>query len=128
MDKILVVDDDIDLLDMVKLFLQRKNFMVSAICKWEEIEASIKTFNPALILLDISLKGADGRVICKQLKTTPETKDIPVLIFSGNYNVRPTLSEFLADGFIEKPFDPANLVNEINLILYPGAISTGNIP
>ncbi len=117
MPKILVVDDDTDLLDMVTLFLRRKEFIVAATPRWEDINGLIKTFNPDLILLDISLRGADGRVVCRQLKTARETQDLPVLIFSGNDNVRPTLSEFLADGFIEKPFDPVCLVHEIQSIL-----------
>src|SRR5450432_3058853 len=115
--KILVVDDDVDLLDMLKLFLEKQNFMVYAISKWENILPAINAFDPTLILLDISLSGADGRVICKQLKTNKETENIPILLFSANYQVKHTIREFLADDFIEKPFDLADFTSRINLIL-----------
>ena len=117
MHKILIVDDEIDLLQVIEIFLVRRNFLVKAISKWENIRTAIQSFEPDLILLDISLKGADGRVICKQLKTNKETVHIPVLLFSANYGVEQTVSEFLADGFIEKPFDLSKLISEIHSIL-----------
>ena len=117
MHKILVVDDEIDLLEVIRIFLQRKKFLVEAISRWENIKNSIVTFSPDLILLDISLKGADGRVICKQLKRNKETENIPVLLFSANYGVKETISEFQADGFIEKPFDLSKLISEIESII-----------
>ena len=55
MHRILVVDDEIDLLEVVKILLVRRNFMVKAISKWEHIQDSIKSFTPDLILPDISL-------------------------------------------------------------------------
>lgn len=120
MHKILVVDDEIDLLQVLKIFLARKNFMVEALSKWEDIPTSITSFKPDLILLDISLKGADGRVICKQLKLDDKTWDIPVLLFSANLGAKNTFANFLADGFIEKPFDLGKLVGEIHAIIERG--------
>jgi DNA-binding response OmpR family regulator len=115
--RILIVDDDIDLLSMVKLFLQLNNFAVQTIHKWEDIQASIKSFNPNLILLDITLGLADGRLICKQLKREDGNKNISIVLFSAKYDVNYTFAEYLADGFISKPFDPKTLINKIHSVL-----------
>ncbi len=124
MHKILIVDDDVDLLDMLKLFFNRKHFTVEATTKWENIRSSVNAFNPDLILLDISLKGADGRVICRELKTEEATKHIPVLLFSADFGVKQTIPDFFADGFVEKPFEPLFLVDKIQSILSGKNVNT----
>ena len=120
--KILIVDDDVDLLEITALILKMNNFKVEAIGNWEKIQLSISVFKPDLILLDVSLDGdADGRIICRQIKTADATKHIAVLLFSGNYNIKHTLPQYLPDGFLAKPFEAVRLVQEINSILnkYP---------
>jgi DNA-binding response OmpR family regulator len=117
MKKILVVDDELDILSIIKIILERKNFLVSTISNWQQIASTIKIFMPDLILLDISLRGADGRDICKQLKTDKETEGIRIILFSANFGVEKTLEEVRADGFIAKPFEPAHLVNTIQMAL-----------
>ncbi len=83
------------------------------------IHSSIKSFDPDVILLDISLNGADGRVICKQVKTNRETEKIHVLLFSAHYGMKQTVYESFADDFIEKPFDLSNLVAKIDSLVSP---------
>jgi DNA-binding response OmpR family regulator len=63
MNKILVVDDDPDILTLVETILTMHNFSVKAILKWECIDNSLSNFKPDLVLLDVSLSGADGRDI-----------------------------------------------------------------
>src|SRR4051794_35803761 len=84
MDKILIVDDDVDILTLVQMTLTMNGFAVEAISRWENIDKSIVSFAPDLILLDVSLGGADGREICKRIKSTKETGHIPVILFSAN--------------------------------------------
>ena len=81
MNKVLIVDDDIDILTVVEMLLSMNNYTVKAISKWQDITSSIKSFSPDLILLDVALSGADGRDICKQLKQSNETQHIPVILF-----------------------------------------------
>ena len=104
MHKILVVDDEPDLLSITKSLLERNNFEVCAILTGNDIDVVISSFKPELILLDISLGNADGRIICKEIKTRKETSHVQVLLFSANLNVKDTVFHFLADGFVEKPF------------------------
>ena len=81
--KILVIDDDTDLLDVTNALLTRKGFEVETNANWEDAMNKIETFQPQLILLDVFLNGVDGLDVCRQLKTMPHTKHIPVLIFSS---------------------------------------------
>ena len=114
MKRILVVDDDIDILTVVQLVLESNGFEVSAISNWKQIYPQIDAFKPDLILLDVSLGTQDGRNICKQLKSNIETRHISVILFSANHNVEKSVSECLADSFISKPFDINNLIEGIN--------------
>jgi len=114
MKKILVVDDDIDILTVVQLVLDSNGFQVEAISNWKHIHTRIDTFKPDLILLDVSLGTQDGRNICKQLKSAEESKDIRIILFSANHNVQTSVAECGADSFISKPFDLKNLIDGIN--------------
>ncbi len=114
MKRILVVDDDIDILAVVQLVLDSNGFEVVAISNWQQIYTQIDTFNPDLILLDVSLGTQDGRNICKQLKSDNDTKHISIILFSANHNVEKSVIECLADTFISKPFDINDLIEGIN--------------
>jgi DNA-binding response OmpR family regulator len=114
MKRILVVDDDIDILTVVQLVLESNGFGVVALSKWQQIFPQIDSFKPDLILLDVSLGTQDGRNICKQLKSDPKTRSISIILFSANHNVEKSIAECLADGFISKPFDINDLIQGIN--------------
>jgi Response regulator containing CheY-like receiver, AAA-type ATPase, and DNA-binding domains len=114
MKKILVVDDDIDILTVVQLVLETNGFDVVAISNWQQIYTQIENFIPDLILLDVSLGTQDGRNLCKQLKSDNKTKDISIILFSANGNVEKSIPECLADSFISKPFDINDLIQGIN--------------
>jgi len=113
MDKILVVDDDIDILTLVKMSLSLNGFKVEAISKWEQIYKSISGFVPDLILLDVSLGGADGREICKRIKTTTETEHIPVILFSANTEMEKSIGDCKAQAFIAKPYELGHFLDVI---------------
>jgi PleD family two-component response regulator len=81
MSRILVVDDDLDILVVMEILLTMKGFEVEVTAKWENTFEKVETFKPELILLDVLISGNDGRTICKQLKAQDETKDIPIIMF-----------------------------------------------
>jgi DNA-binding response OmpR family regulator len=117
MKRVLVVDDDKDILTVVKILLSMHGFNVEAIARWEEIFAKTESFRPDIILLDVALGGQDGRVLCKQLKTAEKTKKIPIVLFSANHGILETYSEYLADDFIAKPFDIDNLLDKLKMYM-----------
>ena len=83
MAKILVVDDDKPILEVVKTILEMKGYNVETISHWPDVFEKIKTYKPNLVILDIFIEGADGRVICKDLKKSKTTAYIPVILFSA---------------------------------------------
>lgn len=113
MDKILVVDDDIDILTLVNMTLTMNGFDVTVLSRWEGIDNTIENFEPDLILLDVSLGGADGREICKTLKAQEETRHIPVILFSANIEMEKSIENCNAQAFISKPYELSNFLNTI---------------
>ena len=117
MNKILVADDDPDILGLVKIVLHAHNYVVQAVSRWQEINSCIETFRPDLLLLDVSLEGADGREICKKIKEARETKNLPVILFSANADMAKFTNECGAASFIAKPFEIRELLGSIQHFL-----------
>jgi DNA-binding response OmpR family regulator len=113
MHKILVVDDDIDILTLVKMTLTMNGFEVSVLSRWEGINNTIENFKPDLILLDVSLGGADGREICKNLKAEKQTQHIPIILFSANIEMEKSIDKCNAQAFISKPYELKYFLNTI---------------
>ncbi|MDP4285939.1 MAG: response regulator [Bacteroidota bacterium] len=114
MKRVLIVDDNNDILWVVGLILKKYGFDVITTLKGEEVLAKTKTFSPQLILLDVFLSGIDGIEVCNQLKSAPETKDIPVIMFSAHTDFKELKKFCKADDFVSKPFDAGELVQKIN--------------
>lgn len=114
MAKILIVDDNADVLHVMQLIFTSRNFEVTTTTRGEETTALVNTFNPSLIFLDINLGTVDGRDISRKLKTTEETKHIPIILFSANIIKGNSLEESLADDFVAKPFDVNDLMVKVN--------------
>jgi len=114
MAKILVVDDDTDILSVMEILLTMKGFEVQVTSKGENTFPKIESFKPDLILLDVLISGHDGRVICKKLKSNKETSHIPVIMFSAHPGAAASIAEYGANDFIAKPFDVNNLMKKVN--------------
>lgn len=114
MSKILVIDDDLDILVVMEILLTMKGFDVDVTAKWENTFEKIENFKPNLILLDVLISGNDGRTICKQLKSQNKTKNIPIIMFSAHPGAAATIREYGADDFIAKPFDVNDLLAKVN--------------
>lgn len=117
MNKILVVDDDADILMLIKTILTMNKFEVEAISRWEKLDHSINNFKPDLVLLDVSLLGADGRDLCKKMKQESTTQHIPVILFSANADMGNHIQDCKAEAFIAKPFELSHLLKTIRLYL-----------
>lgn len=114
MNRVLIVDDNNDILWVVEVILKRYGFNVMTTLKGEEVLARTKMFSPQLILLDVFLSGSDGIDVCNTLKATPETKGIPVIMISAHTDFKEIKKFCKADDFIAKPFDASELVKKIN--------------
>ncbi len=118
MPRIFVIDDDKDLLKVVKSLLIKRGFNVSVYSEWELANRDIKKYEPQLILLDVFLSGIDGFDVCQKLKSNFATRHIPVLMFSAYPRVAETaIYEYGANDFISKPFEVNELVRKVHAIL-----------
>jgi two-component system phosphate regulon response regulator PhoB len=118
-DKILVIDDEKDILDLVEYNLKQNGYKVSCIATGEEALESAITMKPDLILLDLMLPGVDGFDVCKELKSQPDTKDIPVIMLTAKSEDIDVVTglELGADDYITKPFSPRVLIARVRAIL-----------
>lgn len=114
MKKVLIVDDDKDILTVVKYLLKSHGFKVHTHSTGLNVTDVVDTFHPDLILLDIMLPGKTGIDICKELKLI---SDIPIVLFSAHADKIAALKESKADAFVEKPFEISHLLDVINLHL-----------
>ena len=118
MSKILILDDDLDLLTVAKSLLSKRGFEIVTFTSWKTASEFMKTHKPDLVLLDVFLKEHDGLDICRKLKSYNLTRDIPVITFSSFPNIAETaIYEYGADDFIQKPFEVNALVKKMNGLL-----------
>jgi CheY-like chemotaxis protein len=118
MDKIFVIDDDKNLLQVMKSLLHLRGFNVSIFRNWEIAYQLMKLFKPQLILLDVFLKGIDGLEVCQRLKASPFTKHIPIILCSGYPQIAERgIHEYGAADFIAKPFELDDLINKMHSVL-----------
>ena len=112
MKKILVVDDDKAILQVVTLILTSHGFDVKTHSTGFNVPGIVLYYQPDLILLDICLPGKLGTEICKELKEL--NPKIPIILFSANSNIG---TNSCANAFISKPCDMQTLIDTINLHL-----------
>jgi DNA-binding response OmpR family regulator len=112
--KILVVDDDRDIREIIIMILEAEGYHVSGLDKGEAVVTTVQETRPDLLLLDIQLGDRDGRDICRELKQHPATQAIPIMMISANHG-RQSLceKECNADDFLAKPFDITELVAHV---------------
>jgi len=114
MSRILAVDDDKDILDVLQYILEDSGYQVSTLSDGHQLFESINSHLPDLILMDIMLNGLDGRDLCKNVKLNHKTNNIPVIMISASHNISDVLKQDCApDDFLAKPFDINILLNKI---------------
>jgi DNA-binding response OmpR family regulator len=113
--KILVVDDDPDILDALQFLLEFAGYEVKTTEEGEYVESLRDTNDglPDVIILDVLLSGKDGRLICQKLKSQEETKHIPIIMISAHPNARQSVAAVGADEFVAKPFDVDELLAKV---------------
>jgi two-component system phosphate regulon response regulator PhoB len=118
--KILVIEDDKDIRDTIVYILEEENYEVIS-SEDSKILNSLDTYKPDLILLDNWLtdwkSDANGQQLSKELKSNPATSHNPVIIISAVSNIKEIAEAGLANGYLRKPFDLAELVEIVKLHL-----------
>ena len=115
--RILLVDDDIDLLMLLERKLQRNGYIIESAASMPEAEYVLSLFKPDLIILDINVAGEDGRQLCWKIKHEAGGHDVKVILMSGyNYPINRQLL-FGADDYLAKPFQSEYLDQKVEEML-----------
>jgi len=119
-EKILIVDDEEDVLELVDFNLSKNGYQTVTAITGEEALKKAKSELPDLIVLDLMLLGIDGLEVCKKLKNDPKTEHIPVIMLTakGEESDIVTGLELGADDYITKPFSPKVLIARLRRIIH----------
>jgi two-component system alkaline phosphatase synthesis response regulator PhoP len=119
--KVLILDDDLDILQICTIVLKKKGFDVLTVNNSSQVVEQVKSYQPDVILMDNWIPGPGGIEATRALKLKPETQDIPVIFFSANSNVTQLAQEARADYFLQKPFDISELESIVQMAISQGA-------
>jgi len=114
--KILVVDDEKKIVDIVKAYLERENYQVIVAYDGEEALDLAREQQPALLILDLMLPGISGWDVCRILR---KELDTPIIMLTARDEVTDKIVglELGADDYVTKPFDPKELVSRVKSVL-----------
>ena len=116
---IMVVDDNPDIITIVRTILEGKGYNVLYAYSGAELLTSLETQKPDLVVLDIMMPQMDGLEVLTRMKGAPETSSIPVILLTAKVQYEDVLGGYKlgADYYITKPFTSTQLINGINLLL-----------
>ena len=114
--KILIVDDDNNIAELISLYLAKECFDTKIVNDGEEALLAYQTYNPNLILLDLMLPGIDGYQVCREIRAKD---NIPIIMLSAKGEVLEQVLglELGADDYIMKPFDSKEMVARVKAVL-----------
>lgn len=113
---ILIADDDKAIVDAITMVLEASDYEVLQVNNGTSVMQAIKA-SPDLVLLDINMGGHDGLTVCKQIKRQATTRNIPVILVSGNADIESSATECGADAYLAKPFGMEDLLQKVNSLL-----------
>ncbi len=118
-ERVLVVDDEQDLLELVSYNLNKEGYRVACVSTGEDALAAAKRDLPDLIVLDLLLPTVDGLEVCRRLKMDPRTQHIPVLMLTAKSEEADVVTglELGAEDYVTKPFSPRVLVARVKAVL-----------
>ena len=114
--KILIVDDDSNIAELISLYLTKECFDTMIVGDGESALVAVKSFSPNLILLDLMLPGIDGYQVCREVRSH---SNIPIIMLSAKGEIFDKVLglELGADDYMEKPFDSKELVARVKAVL-----------
>ena len=116
--RILIVDDEPNSVEPMMMLFEEEGYELKLMNTHAGIFHIIDEFKPNLILLDVFLKGSDGRYICNLLKSMNKTKTIPIVLISGIMDAQQLLQEDIeADAFLHKPFDIDESIQRVKALM-----------
>jgi len=117
--KILTVDDEQDIIEVLSYNLSREGFEVTAATDGEEALKKIRTNSFDLVILDLMMPGIEGLQLCRILRNDPMTKDLPIIMLTAKTEEVDSILglEMGADDYLAKPFSPKELIARMKAVL-----------
>lgn len=117
--RILCIEDEPEMIDLIRLILGRKGFEVSGASGGEDGINKVRSEKPDLVLLDLMMPFVDGWEVYQQMKADEDTKDIPVIVVTAKaQSIDKVLGLHIAkvDDYIAKPFSPKDLISSVERV------------
>lgn len=117
--RVLLADDSPTIQKVVELLLSSENFEIKTVSDGEEALGLIDSFMPDIVLADVSLPRVNGYQLCEKIKRNPSTSSIAVILLTGAFEPfdKNHAKSVLADDFITKPFESAELINKVKALI-----------
>lgn len=121
--KVLIVDDDTNIAELISLYLQKDGYETKKVYKGKEAIREFESYNPDLILLDLMLPEMDGYDVCKEIR---KTSNVPIIMLTAKGETFDKVLglELGADDYIVKPFDPKELTARVKAVLRRSNLKT----
>ena len=136
MSRLLVVEDDQDISDLIVRYLQKAGHLVESVTSGSAVMARVRATPPDAIVLDLMLPGMDGLLVCQALRSDPATASIPIIMLTARGEEADRIAglELGADDYVTKPFSPRELTARVAALLRraqrhtgPGALRYGTL-
>jgi two-component system response regulator MtrA len=111
---ILVVEDDPQVARLISLVLQRSGYDSTVVSDGQSALDRAREVRPSMIFADLTIKGMGGEALCSALKASPETKNIPYIVVSGDRDIAEKARVCGADDYMGKPFEFDDLIRLVN--------------
>lgn len=118
-ERILIIEDEANIMELVAYNLEKEGWVVSRAATGEDGWEKVQNEHPDLVILDLMLPGIDGMEVCRRIRQTKLTRDIPIIILTAKAEEADRVLglESGADDYVTKPFSPRELVARIRAIL-----------
>jgi CheY-like chemotaxis protein len=113
MKKFLICEDDRDMVDFLKKYLPSKGYNFLIVEEGGQVMPVIKNDHIQFLLLDLNLPDMDGRDVIQQLRDDPQTRHIPIILFTATARAEKIQAEFNIEGLLKKPFE----LDELNQMI-----------
>lgn len=117
--RVLLADDSPTIQKVVELLLSTENFEIKVASDGEEALGLIDSYSPDIVLADVGLPKVNGYQLCEKIKRNPSTSSVPVILLTGAFEPfdKNYARSVLADDFITKPFESAELINKVKALI-----------
>ncbi len=116
MKKVLLVDDDAGIIEVLRLYFEKEGYQVSACMQGDKAVATFNIANPDIVILDLMLPGMDGNDICRELR---KISDVPIIMLTARTDTIDKVVGFElgADDYVAKPFEPKELLARVKAVM-----------